>query len=186
MVILYPTETVYGLGVNAFDKAELDSLYALKGRDAEKAVSWLVRDMNDVSRYAAVSDKAAKIAERFLPGPLTLLLPPKKDALPAHLHYLEYVSFRISSDRAAQKLTAQFMEENDSPLTCTSANLSGMPTLSTVDEILAQFGDKKDMIDTIIDGGVRVGVPSTIIKVTGEKVECVREGSIPMVTILSI
>jgi L-threonylcarbamoyladenylate synthase len=58
MIILYPTETVYGLGVNPLDAEELESLYVLKGRDIEKAVSWLVRDLDDMRQYAEVSEKS--------------------------------------------------------------------------------------------------------------------------------
>jgi tRNA A37 threonylcarbamoyladenosine synthetase subunit TsaC/SUA5/YrdC len=113
-----------------------------------------------------------------LPGPLTLLLPPKREVLPPHLQYLEYVSFRISSDKAAQKLIAKYMEEYNAPLTCTSANLAGMPTMSSVEAILAQFGSKKDMVGIVIDGGDRTGIPSTIISVKGDVISCVREGAI--------
>lgn len=177
MIILYPTETVYGLGVNAFDDAEIEKLYALKGREAEKSVSWLVRDMRDVERYGEVSEIAAKIAERFLPGPLTLVLPSKKESLPDHLKHLDTIAFRISSDPIAQKLIADFMKEHNAPLTCTSANKSGMPTLETVPGILNQFGNKKSMIDIVYDGGERVGNPSTIIKVVGDEITCLREGA---------
>lgn len=180
MIILYPTETVYGLGVDSLNKDELDHLYALKGRDAMKSVSWLVRDMNDVEQYAEVSEIARMIAERFLPGPLTLVLPAKKEALPSHLQHMDYIGFRVSSDAVAQKLIA----EHNTPLTCTSANVAGMPTMSAVEDILDQFGEKKAMIDVIYDDGARTGESSTVIKVVGEEIECLREGAYPMKDIL--
>lgn len=178
-MILYPTETVYGLGVDPFDAAALERLYILKGRDAGKAVTWLVRDMRDIERFAEVSETARRIAGHFLPGPLTLVLPIKKVSLPKHLQHIDSIGFRISSDPFAQKLIAKHMEEHDTPLTCTSANLSGLPTLPTPEEILVQFGEKRSMIQNIIDDGPRIGTPSTIVRVVGEAVECIREGAYP-------
>ena len=179
MVILYPTETIYGLGVNPLDKAALMALYELKGRDAEKSVSWLVRDISDIERYAVVSDTARKIAERFLPGPLTLVLPAKKESLPTHLQYMDTIGFRVSPDPIAQKVIAEFMGKYDAPLTCTSANVSGMATQPTVEEILRQFGEKKHMITEIYDDGKRSGLPSTIVSIRDHEVVCLREGAIP-------
>ncbi len=175
-MILYPTETVYGLGVNPFDPEALEKLYTLKGREIHKAVSWLVRDIADIERYAEVSPRAREIAMRFLPGPLTLVLPAR--SLPPHLADFSTLSFRISSDPIAQKLIRTYMEEHDAPLTCTSANLSGYPTLFTVPEILAQLGEKAKMITRVIDDGPRSGLASTVVSVVGERVECLREGAI--------
>ncbi len=70
------------------------------------------------------------------------------------------------------------MEEHNAPLSATSANISGMHTPSTVPEILAQFGERSTLIGTVIDGGMRSGVPSTVIRVMGDTVEMVREGGI--------
>lgn len=178
-MILYPTETVYGLGVNALDKNELDKLYALKGRGTEKSVLWLVRDFEDVKQYAEVEDVAAKIARRFLPGPLTLVLPLKDEVLQKHAFLGPTIGFRVSSDHTAQKLVAEFMAEHNVPLTSTSANLSGQPTMPTVSEILAQFGEKKKEINTIIDDGPRDGLPSTVIEIKNQDIIIHREGSVP-------
>lgn len=186
MITLYPTETVYGLGADPFDAAALEKLYVLKGRDAAKAVTWLVRDMEDVERYADVSVTAAKLAARFLPGPLTLVLPVKTASLPEHLKHIDSIGFRISSDPVAQKLIAEHMEAYGTPLTCTSANISGLPTLASPEEILRQFGEKRTMVDRIIGDGPRTGTPSTIIRVMGENVECIREGAYPFKEILDV
>ena len=175
-MILYPTETLYGLGVNALDEGELEKLYALKGRGAEKSVLWLVRNIEDVERFAHVGPVAAKIAKQFLPGPLTLVLPLKDEVLKEYQFLKPTVGFRISSDPKAQELVARFMEEHDAPLTSTSANISGLPALSSVQEILKQFGNKKKQIDTIIDDGEREGLPSTVIEIKNEKLIIHREG----------
>ncbi len=178
MIILYPTETLYALGVNALDEVAVQKLYALKGRDGSKPASWLVRNIEDIERYAEVGEVMAKIAQRFLPGPLTLVLK-SRDSIPIWATAKDRtIGFRISSDHQAQKLIAQHMETHNAPLTCTSANVSGSPTLQTPTEILQQFGPKAKEITNIIDDGPRKSLASTIVRVVDEEVTILREGSI--------
>lgn len=184
-MILYPTETVYALGVGVFDNVEITKLFALKNRSSDKSVSWLVRSLADITEYAEISHVAEKIAERFLPGPLTLVLPAKATVPKMYIGEDQTIGFRISSDRYAQEIISDFMKEYGMPLTCTSANVSGLPTLSTTPEILNQFGSKQSLIDTVYDGGVRIGVPSTIVRVIGKHITILREGSISKTTILN-
>ncbi len=177
-MILYPTETIYALGANVFDPLEMGRLYALKGRNKEKQVSWLVRNVDDISRYAILEGRAEEIASRFLPGELTLVLPLREEIIALHPDIPHMIGFRVSTDPEAQKVIADFMHEHDVPLTCTSANVSGMPTLPTPEKICAQFGERASMIDTIIDKGERSGVPTTVVRITGDTIEILREGAI--------
>jgi L-threonylcarbamoyladenylate synthase len=184
-MILYPTETIYALGVNALDKTAVRNLFSVKGRVENKSMSWLVRNIADIEHYSQLSPLAKQIAERFLPGPLTLILP-ARDLVPTQLRGPDdTISFRISTDKIAQKLIQEFMSEHKAPLTCTSANLSGEPTLPTVPEILAQLGSKASLIDKIIDNGPRSGTASTVIKVVDDTVEIIREGATSVDEILS-
>ncbi|MCA9356736.1 threonylcarbamoyl-AMP synthase [Candidatus Nomurabacteria bacterium] len=184
-MILYPTETVYALGVRALDEAELRRLFRTKQRPEEKKVSWLVRDIADIERYAVVGKKAMIIAERWLPGPLTLVLP-ARDEVSRRLTALDgTLSFRISSDLVAQKLIMEYMAEYNSPLTCTSANIGNLPTLPTSTEILLQFGDSAKEIGRVIDDGVREGETSTIVRVMGEEVTIIRPGPIDPIQLLN-
>lgn len=177
-MILYPTETLYGLGVNALDPTELQKLYELKGRDATKVSAWLVRSVEDIEEYAELGEVGAKIAAQFLPGKLTLILP-TKDTVPNEVTAEDgTIGFRISGDPIAQQLIASFMEKHNVPLTCTSANVSGSPAFPSVGEILQQFGPKADMIDEVYDDGPRKGLASTVVKVVAGKVEVIREGDI--------
>lgn len=175
-MILYPTETLYALGVNAIDPAELRKLFALKGRDESKAASWLVPSIAEIATYAEVSETAAVIAARFLPGPLTLVLP----ALPTVASEVtspdHTIGFRVSGDPMAQTIIEAFYAQHNAPLTCTSANRSGQPTLNTVEEILQQFGPKASEITEIHDDGPRKGLASTVVRVVGEQYEVLREG----------
>jgi len=177
-MILYPTETVYGLGVNPLEDTELAKLYQIKGRDSAKAVSWLVRNIEDIERYAVVSPLAKQVVVQFLPGPLTLVLPAQEGD--------ETLGFRISSDPVAQQLIDKFMAEHDAPLTCTSANVSGEQTLEHPQAILRQLGDNLDLIDRVIDDGPRVTQPSTVVMVDGDSLTIIREGSIPADDIRSL
>ncbi len=181
-MILYPTETIYGLGVNVLDDEALDFLFATKGRDERQTVSWLVRNLDDIRMYADVSEKAADIAEQFLPGPLTLVLPAKETVPTSRQAQDKTIGFRISSDPIAQKLIADFWEEQRTPLTCTSANVSGLVPETTPEKIIAQFKEHNPNFtefDTVIDDGVRNISPSTVIKVVDDEVTLLREGAVP-------
>ncbi|MEM9336576.1 MAG: L-threonylcarbamoyladenylate synthase [Patescibacteria group bacterium] len=185
-MILYPTETIYALGANALDDAAIESLNFLKGRGEEKFLSWLVRDIEDIAQYGELSSKAAEIASQFLPGPLTLVLPAKENIPPDLRGPDNTVSFRISPDPIAQQVIAEFMEQHNAPLTCTSANVSGLATEQTPEAILKQFGDKASLIDKVVDDGPRSGQPSTVIKVVDDDIEIIREGAISAHAILGL
>ena len=174
MITLYPTETVYALGVNAFDPGALKNLCELKGRDEGKPSSWLVKDVAEIEKYAVMDEKAAKIAKRFLPGPFTLVLK-AKDTVPGEvLSPDRMIGFRVSSDAKAQELAQKY----NMPLTCTSANVSGKSTLATPQEILKQFGERTTMITEVIDDGSREDTVSTVVRVVDDEVEILREGAI--------
>lgn len=173
MLVLYPTETVYGLGVDPFNREACAALFELKGREEGKPVSWLLAGTADIARYAEVSDVAERIISSFLPGPLTLVLPVRPEYL-AFASPLGTVGFRVSSDSIIERV----LREYGAPLTATSANVSGMTTLATVPEILAQFGDRATLIDKIIDDGPRTGTPSTVVRILGREVEILREGAV--------
>ena len=180
-MILYPTETIYGLGVNAFDQAAIDLLFDFKGRDTGKSASWLVRDISDIERWAELSYVAQLFVEQYLPGPLTLVVPAKPEVADKVREADGTVSFRISSDPVARRLITEFMAEHDAPLTCTSANVSGLDPCDTPTEILAQFtaaGRDTDLITQVIDEGSRSGQSSTVVRVIGDEVTVLRQGSV--------
>jgi len=178
-MILYPTETIYALGVNALDETAVAELFKVKGRADGKAVSWLVRTIDDVERYGVLSPRARRIAECFLPGPLTLVVPARAEVSRSVTASDGTISFRISPDPIAQEVIADFMAQHDAPLTCTSANKSGEPTESTPEAILRQLGEMATLVDTVVDDGPRSGIASTVVKVVGDTVEIIRVGAIP-------
>jgi L-threonylcarbamoyladenylate synthase len=176
-VILYPTETIYGLGVNAFDADALSLLAAVKGRPETQAVSCLVRDVADIERFAAINDTARRLIATFLPGPLTIILPCSDERL-QYVSTDGTVSFRISPDLVAQQTVQMFMDLHNAPLTCTSANVHGLVPEDTPEAILRQLGDQAANITQVVDDGVRTGQPSTVVRCVNEALEIIREGVI--------
>lgn len=183
-VVAHPTETCYGLAADIFQKVAVERVYRLKGMLFVKPVSILVRDLDEAQRYGEFSAKALKLALAHWPGPLTIIVPRKVtaggvSALPVWINPgLGTIGFRVSSN----KKTRQLLEAFGGPLTTTSANITGEPSPYSVQEILAQGL----VPDFVLDGGQIGGgsgpdgkePPSTIVKVIGNEVELIREGSI--------
>ncbi len=180
-MILYPTETIYGLGVNALDDAALEALFHLKGRDERQTVSWGVRNLADIETYAEVSETARRLIEAFLPGPLTLVLPATENVPLDRQAPDRTIGFRIPGDVVAQQTIADFMATHGAPLTCTSANVSGEAVPETPAAILEQFaaaGRDTSVITQVVDDGPRHGVPSTVVRVIGATITIHREDAI--------
>ncbi len=173
-IVLYPTDTVYGLAVDAENGEALQRLKELKGRDAKKPISILVGDISMMEMYADVPDTARTLAEKHLPGALTLVLR-AKETVSKEIAEDGTVGVRIPKDEFCLALSEAFGKA----YTTTSANVAGEPTLSTVEEILAQFGEKKSAIALVVDDGLRnSGVSSTVVSCTGEVPEVLREGAL--------
>lgn len=152
-MIVYPTETVYGLGVDARNRIALATLLELKGRDAARGMSVLVRDLAMASPLLAAEPPAAAVAlaDRFWPGPLTLVLPAAAD-LAAELRGASGgVGLRCSSDRWAVALVEAFA----APVTSTSANPGGLEPARDAAQARAYFPAG---VDVFVDGGVRDAV----------------------------
>ena len=184
-VWLYPTETIYALGVNAFDADALKLLASIKGRPATQAVSCLVRSADDIARYAEINAVAKKMIDIFLPGPMTIVLPCVDERL-KHVSADGSVSFRISPDLVAQQTVAEFIQLYDAPLTCTSANVHSKVPAQKPDSILAQLGGQAACITKIIDDGPRSGTASTVVSCVGEEVQILRVGAISPMDILEV
>ena len=149
-VVVYPTETVYGLGVDARSPAALARLLALKGRDGGKGISILIAELADARPFlAADAPPAARaLAAAFWPGPLTLVLPASAAVVAPLRGPHGGVGLRCSADAVAAALLGRF----GAPLTSTSANPTGAAPASSVDEARAYFGAR---VDAYVDGGAR-------------------------------
>jgi L-threonylcarbamoyladenylate synthase len=169
-IVAYPTETFYGLGVDALDELALARLRALKGRDG-KAISVLVDGpaMLD-SVCSVVPPLAAALMRRYWPGALTIALP-AQSGLPSALVDEGFIAVRQSSHPTAQALVAGLGR----PLTTTSANRAGEPPATTDEAVEEIFAGRC----RILHGGATVGgAPSTLVRVRGSKLEILRRGAI--------
>jgi L-threonylcarbamoyladenylate synthase len=171
----FPTETVYGLGGNALDASASRKIYAAKGRPSDNPLIVHVSFMEEIPPITAdIPEDGRKLAERFWPGPMTLIFR-KSDAVPRETTGgLDTVAVRMPSDPVA----AELIRRAGVPIAAPSANTSGRPSPTRAEHV---WQDLHGRIDVILDGGpVKVGVESTIVDVTGETPTLLRPGAITM------
>lgn len=172
-LIAYPTETVYGLGVDPFNQQALQNLFAAKGRDAQKAIIVLIRGKVDLPFLITdIPPIANTLINTFWPGPLTLIFNANPKLPKELLGGRNTIALRHSSAPIAQSL----VETLGGPLTSTSANISGQPPAQTAQEVKSQLGKH---LDLIMDGGPSPHAnPSTVLNLATEKPTILREGLI--------
>ena len=169
-VIAYPTDTTYGLGCDIFSRQGVRTIYQIKQRDARKPFSFICADLADVSRYAHVSNLAFRIMKRHLPGPYTFVLEATRVVPDSLVTRQKTVGIRIPDDQIALDI----VRELGHPLVTTSANLAGEAPLHDPYDIEQQLGRQ---LDLVVDGGIRLGDPSTIVSLIDDRIEVLREGS---------
>lgn len=172
-IIVFPTETLYGLGADALNLTAVEKIFALKGRDSSNPIPVLVSDGNMLgSLVAEVPPLAAKLITSFWPGPLTIVLPARKNIPRPLLNSNGGVGVRISS----QPIAAELIKQLGRPLTATSANPSGKPAARTISEAKSYFAGK---IDIFIDGGeLPSKTGSTVVEITKDALVIYRAGEI--------
>lgn len=172
-IVIFPTETVYGIGTNGFDEKSIKKIYELKRRDSNKPISLLVSNIEMVEMVAKdISDLEYKLMRKFWPGPFTIILK-KKSIVPDILTSNgDTVGVRMPSGEIAKKL----IEYAEVPIAAPSANISGKPSGIDINDIMKDFEGK---VDCIIDNGIsELGVASTIVKVVDNIPYVLREGII--------
>ena len=171
-LVAIPTETVYGLGANALDKDSVASIFRAKGRPADNPLIVHIADVDDLETYAVPNDWAYLLAERFWPGPLTMILP-KKNVIPDIVSAgLNSVALRFPAHPIAQKL----IRYSGCPIAAPSANISGKPSGTTAEHVLHDF---KDAIAGVVDGGrCACGLESTVVSLLGDHPVLLRPGFI--------
>ena len=178
-LVAFPTDTVYGLGAEAYAPQAIDRLYIVKGREASKAISVLVGNPDALAQVAGeMGEMARRLAERFWPGPLTLVVP-RHPSLPENISPLPTVGVRMPAHPLALELL-----NRAGPLAVTSANLSGAPSASTAQEVFDQLQGR---IPLILDGGrTPGGFPSTVVDCTGNVPTILRQGPITLDQLLGV
>lgn len=173
-VVVYPTDTAYGLGVNALDETAIKKLYEIKGRDFSKPTHIVVRDWEMVEKLAYSNKLAKELYTTFMPGPLTIILTRKSNIVPDILTAnLPTIGVRIPNNEFTSKLSIELAF----PYTTPSANRSGEATPYSLEE--AEKSLDISQIDLIIDAGpLPKTPPSTIVDLTTNEPKIIREGPI--------
>lgn len=175
-VILYPTDTLYGLGADALSDEAVAKVRKIKWRDAHKPIHAIVADVEMAAKYGVVDEKAFALACAYMPGPLTLILKKKKGIDTGIGKGMETFGIRIPDHPFCLDLARAF----DGAFTTTSANAAGIAPERSVEKILEQFGDNAHKIDLMIDAGeLPERLPSTIVDVSSGTAKVLREGAIP-------
>ncbi|MGC8594165.1 MAG: L-threonylcarbamoyladenylate synthase [Candidatus Kryptoniota bacterium] len=172
-VIIYPTETVYGLGANALNIEAVEKVFEIKQRDRSKPILVLVPDEESLDDLVMEVPEVARLLIRvFWPGALTLVFKAAPVVSPILTANSGKIGIRLSSSEFCKRL----LNICKIPITSTSANLSGEPNPTSIDEINKTV---RDAVDLIIDGGsLESGKPSTVVDVSSGEVRLVREGVI--------
>jgi L-threonylcarbamoyladenylate synthase len=177
-VVAFPTETVYALGADAMNENAVKKISRFKKREADKPIAIFLLKPEELSKFVKViTSPADRLIENFWPGPLTLIFKSK----PGKLTYLtgkrKTIGIRVSSSNTVQSL----LRQTRTPLTATSANLSGLKGSLSAEEVLKDFDGK---IELILDGGSSEEVvPSSVVDVSGDVPVLIREGCISFMEI---
>jgi L-threonylcarbamoyladenylate synthase len=169
-LVIFPTDTVYGLGCDPFNENAIVRILEVKRRES-KPMPLLSSSIETVRRVAILTPAARKLADLFWPGALTLVLEPKIIFNRNLMNRRGEVGFRIPRSPFARKLAS----EVGGIIVGTSANISGRPAASTLKEALRQLGSK---VDLAVNGGKLPGTPSTVVSFVCDDVKVVREGAI--------
>ncbi len=173
-VVAFPTDTLYGLGADVFNLDALQKVFDIKERPAGLALPVLIDSWKQFETVAAdVTPVARTLAEKYWPGPLTLIVS-KADAVPDLLTAgAPTVAVRVPDHPVPRALARMF----GGPITGTSANRSGEPDLKSLEELTAQLGSRVDYV--VAAGPAPMGMASTVIDITEDSPKLIREGALP-------
>ena len=168
-IIVYPTDTVYGIGCDLFNKRAIEKIYEIKKRSVKQPFSFVCSDLSDISQYAVVSNYTYKIMRHFLPGPYTFILGASKLVPKILLPKRKTVGIRVPDNKICLTLVSKFGH----PIISTSVK-------SKQNEIMADPVDMheelKNKVDLVIDGGILGSELSSVISLVDDIPEVVREG----------
>jgi len=169
-IIIYPTDTVYGIGCDIFNKEALERIFTIKNDGITKLFSFVCSDLKDIAKYAKVSDYAYRTMKHLLPGPYTFILPAAKQVPKKLWSKRKTVGIRVPKHAVALKLVAEL----GNPIISTSTtNRKGTLIIDPV-EIKSIF---ENQVDLMLSQGGLSGKPSSIVDLSGEAPEIIREGA---------
>ncbi|MDD2557030.1 MAG: L-threonylcarbamoyladenylate synthase [Desulfuromonadaceae bacterium] len=168
-VIVYPTDTTYGIGCDIYNKKGIERIYQIKQRDKRKPFSFICPDLATITNYANVSNFAFKIMKRHLPGPYTFVLEATREVPGLLVTRQRTVGVRMPDNQIVLEIVRQL----EHPLVTTSVNITQQQTYEDPSLIEDELGGQLDMV---IDGGKLSGDPSTVISLLDDKIEVLRQG----------
>ena len=171
-LVVYPTETVYGIAADIFNQKAVKNLYMVKNRPFDMPLSVAVADKDMVENIALMTRPVEKLIDAFLPGPLTIITKKNPGVPDIVTSMSQKVGIRIPDNKVAIKL----IEEFGGPIIATSANLHSHPDSINIDTAIDDFGES---VKTYLDNGpCTLGKPSTIVWIMDDKIEVIRQGEI--------
>ncbi|MBQ4556711.1 MAG: threonylcarbamoyl-AMP synthase [Clostridia bacterium] len=173
-LVVFPTETVYGLGANALDSTAAEKIYAAKGRPSDNPLIVHIASPDDAEKYAHIGEEYKRLSKAFMPGPLTVIMP-KRNCIPSTVTGgLDSVGIRCPENKIARDL----IKAAGVPIAAPSANISGKPSPTSAEHVKVDLDGK---VDAIIDGGeCTFGLESTIVKIENGKITLLRPGAITL------
>ncbi len=180
-IIVFLTDTLYGLGADATNDAAVARVFSIKGRPDSKPLLVLVRDLAEAARCGHIEGTARRLAERFWPGPLTLVV--ERAASGPLARDLNPQGTTIGLRVPARAMTRRLIDVADRPLTAPSANRSGETPVHDAAEALATFGSH---VALVLDGGTSAPLPSTIVAWVDGRLSLQREGAISRAAIEAV
>ena len=170
-IIIFPTDTVYGIGCQIFDIDSIEKIYKIKKRSREKPLACLCASLDQIKNIAYVNEKASKLIKEFMPGGLTLILKSKEEVL-NKIGY-KTIGVRIPNCKIALEILTK-----EGPMLTTSVNESGSVALNDYDTIKKEYGKDVDEIYPPLETSLNVA--STVIDLTTEELKVLREGPITL------
>lgn len=169
-LIIYPTDTLYGIGCDIFNKEALEKVFSIKSESNHKLFSFVCSDLKNIARYAKVSDYAYRTMKHLLPGPYTFILPAAKEVPKKLWSKRKTVGIRVPNNNIALLL----VRELGNPIISTSVTDRSGEVLTDVDEIKTVFNSS---VDLMLATGSLAGAPSSVIDLSSEQPEVVRVGA---------
>jgi L-threonylcarbamoyladenylate synthase len=174
-LIVYPTDTIYALGVNALDVDSIKRLFTVKERSLEKPIHVVVDSLGMADEYVILNKAAEQLAAKFLPGPLKIILPKRAVVPDLLVSGRQTLGIRIPDN----ELCVRLARKSGIPLTTTGANISGGGNAYSVDDVIRQLGHRANAVDLYIDQGcLDPTPPSTLVDLSSASPIILREGPI--------
>lgn len=168
-LVVYPTDTYYGIGCDLFSKKAIERLYQVKGRDPKKPFAFLCPDLSDVAKYAHVTNFAYRVMRQLTPGAFTFVLKAARVVPEMMMNKQKQVGIRVPDSELARELAGGLGH----PLVTTSATHQDGEPLIDAKDIKEELGNR---VDLILDGGIQLNEPSTVVSLIEDQIEILRQG----------